>query len=634
MFNNAFKSALTIVAILVPSALAFGQQVDPAKAVGKKIPSVHLNDFTGRRHALDDFRGEKATVIVFLSFDCPVSNSYIPTLNRLAKQYGSHGVRFLGLYPLDDAPSQLAKEARRFEVSFPVLHDPQLIAARLFTAVKVPEVFVLDADGVVRYRGRIDDSYYARLKKKTFTRHYDLKNALDAVLAGKQVPVTVTEAIGCPIIYSRPEVKSTEVTFYRDVLPILQRRCQECHRPGEVGPFSLLTYRHAVTWGEDIKEYTRTRKMPPWLPTDGVPFRNERKLTQAEIDILARWVDNGMPAGDPKTAPPPRKFANGWKLGQPDLVLEPKGEVTIGADGSDLFRCFVLPTGLDEDKYVVAYEVRPGNPRVVHHTVHFLDTLGRGRRIEALFQKMQKPGSPDYGPGYNSRMGPGFFPPSGAIGGWAPGISPHFMNGVGYYLPKNADIVMQIHYHRTGRVEKDRTKLGLYFAKSGHCQPLQTLVVPGRFLFIPAGNRNYKVQGDMWVASDCTIYTVTPHMHQVGKAIKATMTPPGGKTITLIDIPKWDYNWQEIYHLAKPIHVPAGTRFHVEAIYDNSTENPYYPFKENRVVFAGDQTNNEMCFVFLGLTTDDGSRAGMRLWRGGPVIRPQSLLPQATAARR
>ena len=251
-----------------------------------------------------------------------------------------------------------------------------------------------------------------------------------------------------------------------------------------------MTYKQAVNWADDIKEYTKARQMPPWKPSEGVAFHGERKLTDKEIATLAAWVDGGTPEGDPKDAPPPAKFTDGWQLGKPDLVLEPKEDMIIGAERQRHLPLLRLPTNLTEDKYVIAFEVRPGNPRVVHHTLNFFDTQGRARKLEEREQKREEEARRA---GPRPRLlvahGVGVLPADRATsGGWAPGQRPHYLpEGVGYYLPKGSDVVMQIHYHRNGRVEKDRTQIGLYFAKKPASKPMQPVVVPGRFLSIPAG---------------------------------------------------------------------------------------------------------------------------------------------------
>jgi peroxiredoxin len=605
--------------------------------IGKKVANVRLTGVDGKAQELRRLKGAPAVVVVFLSFDCPVSAGYTATLNDLARRYGPKKVAFLAVCPTDDEPAALAREARAYALKIPVFRDARLEAARAFGARTVPEAFVLDRSLVLRYRGRIDDGYVARLKKKPEVRSHDLRDALDAVLAGKPVRQARTVAVGCPIAYPRAQVASAKVTYHRDVLPILQKHCQGCHRPGEVGPFALMTYRQAVNWAEDIKEYTRTRRMPPWKPTEGHAFLGERKLTGREIATLAEWADGGTPEGDVKDAPAPVKFAAGWRLGKPDLVLEPKEDFTLGARGPDLFRCFVFSPELKEDQYVIAYEVRPGNPRVVHHTAHFLDPRGRARRLEERERKRpKKPDEADRGPGYHARMGPGFFPDAGDLGGWAPGLRPFSLpRGIAFHLPPRHDIVVQVHYHRSGRVEKDRTRVGLYFArKKAGLRPIQGLVIPGLFLSIPAGARAYTVRGSVWVAQDCTVYMIAPHMHLLGKRIKITMTPPGGKTTTLVGVADWDFYWQDVYFFKQPVRVKAGTRFTVEGVFDNSADNPRNPRSPPRRVYIGEDTTHEMCFGFLGLTTDRPGPVAFRFSPRGLVLRRPGSLPSPALPRK
>src|SRR5262249_7223116 len=304
------------------------------------------------------------------------------------------------------------------------------------------------------------------------------------------------EAVGRPIQREAKEVaKAGSLTYYRHVLPILQNNCQQCHRPGEVGPFALITYRQAVNWASDIKDFTQTGRMPPWKPTEGVAFHNERKLSAKDLATLAAWVDGNTPEGDVKDAPPPKKFTSGWQLGEPDMVLTVSDDFQLGPTGRDVSRCFVLPTNLTEDKHVVAVEVRPGNARIVHHTLLFIDTGRQGRKLEQK-ERDNPPkenkgshalGKFDKGPGYSSSMGVGFIP-TGALGAWARGQIPRYLpEGTGMRLPKNSDIVMQLHYHRNGRLEKDRTSIGLYFAKKKVEREYQGGMIAGWFLAIPAG---------------------------------------------------------------------------------------------------------------------------------------------------
>jgi peroxiredoxin len=617
-----FRSLLALSwLMLLPASLLGAENTPSTDKIGKKIERVSFRDAAGKTFSLTDLKNKEAIVAIFLSFDCPVSTSYSQTLADLHKTYQARGVAFLGITANDDEDAaQAARHAAEYKIPFSVYKDEGKAAADAFKAEITPEAFVLDRHFILRYRGRIDNGYAARLKRNyTVTRH-DLKQALDEVLADKPVTEPATVAIGCPIprdIESKKTIGT--VAFYRDVLPILQNNCQSCHRPGEVGPFSLITYRQAVNWAGDIKEYTQKRKMPPWKPTEGPAFLNERKMSDKDIATLAAWVDNGTPKGDPAEAPPPRRFVQGWQMGQPDLILSPGDDFQVGPSGNDIFRCFVMPTNLPEDKYVTALEVRPSNPRVVHHALLFIDSAGQGRKLELKEkEKDQKPGSVDQGPGYSSAMGVGFLP-RGALGGWAPGqLGRHLPEGSGHFLPKDSDVVMQVHYHRDGRLEKDRTQVGLYFAKKPVSKPFQGFVIAGggqgrlRFFAIPAGAADHRIHGSLWVEQDFLLHSVMPHMHLIGKAIKITMTPPEGSTQTLVSIPDWNYNWQETYFFKEPIPVKSGTRFDIEAFYDNSPSNPNNPNHPPKIVTFGEQTTNEMCFGFFGATSDKPGRIKIR----------------------
>ncbi|MDB5308409.1 MAG: thiol-disulfide oxidoreductase, partial [Gemmataceae bacterium] len=516
----------------------------------------------------------------------------------------------------DDPPAAVAKWVAEYKIGVPVYLDPKRAAVAAVGAKVTPEAAVLDAEGVLRYRGRIDDGYSARLKKNPAVTSFDLKDALAAVLAGKPVRTPTTTAVGCPIDTDTASVVKGEVTYHKDVAPILQKHCQGCHRPGEVGPFPLTTYKQARRWAADIKTFTASREMPPWMPAAGLRMRGERKLAEGEISTLAKWEEAGCPEGDAGDAPPPVQYPDGWRLGKPDLVLSPSEDFHLGPTGKDVFRCFVMPTGLAEHQWVVGYDVRPGNPRVVHHTLHFFDGTGQGRELERKQQLKEKgTDAADRGPGYPVSMGVGFavapttrgdVPRFGGVGGWAPGQVPHFLpTGAGWRLPKGSDFLIQAHYHRDGKPGTDRTQVGLYFAKGPIDQPWQTIVVdgmkPGET--IPAGETAHVSRGALYLRTDAILHSVLPHMHLLGRRVKVTMTPPGGKPVVLVEIPAWDYRWQETYWFREPVAAAAGTRLEIEAVFDNSVGNPNNPTNPPREVKVGEQTTDEMLFGFIGATS-------------------------------
>jgi len=615
------RFARATVALLL--AAAGGSAADPAPPtdrLNKKIDNLTLTAADGTPAKLHDLKDPQAVVVVFLSFDCPVSNSYATTLAEMHRDFSGKGVTFLAVVPTDDPAAEVARKAADFKLPFPVYADPKLAAADALKATTTPEAFLLDHNFVLRYRGRIDNAFAARLKKNPRVTEHDLRAALDSLLAGKSVATPATKPVGCPI--TTRDVRAAadaKVTYHRDVVPILQKHCQACHRPGEVGPFSLTTYKQAVNWAADIAQYTHERKMPPWKPTAGPEYKNARSLTPQEIETLAAWERSGCPEGDPNDAPPPVKFPEGWQLGVPDLVLTPEEDFHVGAGGQDVFRCFVLPTGLTEDKYIVAYETRPGNAAVVHHTLNYFDTTGKARKLmEQEKARAKDPNAPDRGPGYSVAMGLGFIPgpgdikpgvpPIGFFGGWAPGqLGTRLPEGTGFFLPKQAEVVLQVHYHRTGKPEADRPKLALYFAKKPVEKPWQTLAVgEAQGLLwsttIPAGKPDHVIKRTGWLTADADLHSVMPHMHLIGRSIKVTITPPGGEPVALVDVKDWDYNWQETYWFKEPIRAKAGTRIDVEGVYDNSSKNPNNPFHPPQTISFGEQTTNEMIFGFIGAT--------------------------------
>jgi peroxiredoxin len=568
------------------------------------VADFTVKDLAGKDWSLRQQKN-KLTIIVFLSCECPMSNSYLKPLSELAARYKD--VAIVGINP-DKVESAQAVQAhaKEFGVAFPMLKDDEHVAVTALGAKVCPEAFVLDDHFAIRYRGRIDDGYAARLKPKIGVARNDLAIAVAELLNGKQAGQTRTVAYGCPIQgVERKPVSDASVTFYKDVLPILQANCQSCHRPGNIAPFALTSYRQAVKWADDVVGETQARRMPPWKPERNGLLANERCLSEHDLKTLSDWVAQGTAEGNPKDAPPPPKFPEGWSLGKPDIVLEMASDVVVAPTGRDLSHCVVFPTDFPEDKFISAVEVQPGNARVVHHCALIGDMSGRGRRLRDEAQKKQKPDDSDRGPGYSAFMGVGFIPnPALGLGGWAPGLLPKPLpEGVGHRLLKGADIIMQLHYHRTGKEERDRTRVGLYLTKGEVKEHFMGIGVPGLFVHIPPNDKNYKIDSAVRLTEDVTLHWLTPHMHLLGKDIELTARFPDGKERSLIRIAEWDYNWQEMYPLKEPLKLPKGTLLNIKATYDNSADNPRNPNRPPKSVFIGEQTTNEMCFVFLGVSS-------------------------------
>lgn len=393
-------------------------------------------------------------------------------------------------------------------------------------------------------------------------------------------------------------------TYHKDVVRIVQTHCQDCHRPGQVAPFPLLTYEQVRKRAADVAGVTGGGTMPPWpaSTTEGGPFRDARVLSQAEIATLAAWVESGCQEGDPKDAPPARVWTSDWALGEPDLVLTLPEPYALDADGRDEHRVFVIPSGLTEGKWIEAIDFKPGNPKVVHHVLAAFDTLGRARKLDADDPK----------PGY--KVFGGFsIVPSGGLGGWAPGKRPQRMpEGVGRYLPAGADVLLQVHYHKSGKPETDATRIGFYYAKGpvdkqlagGMVTPPRSGLFSRPSLRIPAGEANYEVTGTMTIRDDSHVTAVAPHMHWLGKDFLLTATRPDGSKVVLIRIDDWNFNWQGTYDFVTPVALPKGTRVDMLAHFDNSAGNPANPNSPPKDVTWGEQTTDEMCIGFLQRTID------------------------------
>ncbi len=604
-------ATLTLVSLAAPRA----DEALPApeQTIGQQMPEFRLRDTNGKTRTLEQYAEKKAMVVVFIGTRCPIANGYAAPLSELAESYRRRGVQFLAVNANPGELKGAHQHARAYRYSFPVLKDDRQVLARGLAARITPEAFVLDEQRIVRYRGRIDNAYASRTEKRNFVTTKDLQSALDAVLAGREVKNPVTRPFGCTIVYNQPKTRQQEreaaVTYYRDVLPILQERCQSCHRPDQVAPFSLLSYEDAKSWAGEIKQFVKGRLMPPWQAEPGHgDFMDVRRMTQKEIDTVCAWVDDGAPAGRKKDAPPAKKWEDGWTLGKPDLVLTMEEAYQVGATGEDDFRCFVLPTGLTEDKQVVAMEVRAGNPRVLHHILAFTDTQGRGRALDAK----------DPAPGYNAGPGGiGFFP-SGGLGGWAPGNMPRFMpEGVARPLPKGSDLVIQAHYHKTGKPEKDKTSIGLYFAKEPVKYTAMIWPLTRLDINIPPGVERHEVKASMKTPMAIKAFSITPHMHLLGKEMKVTATLPDGTVKDLVWVKNWDYRWQDTYRYKEMVELPAGTLLEMRAYFDNSANNPRNPSNPPQTVRFGEQTTDEMAFAFIDFITESSGGGLLQLLLGG-----------------
>jgi peroxiredoxin len=556
---------------LMTLALAAAPDAKPAlPQPGAAVADVKLIDQHRRPRSLAGFKEKKALVVVFVGTECPLANQFLPTLNDLHREYAGKGVQFLAINsnPQDSFVAMAAHAIER-SVPFPVLKDFEGKAAAAFGATRTPEAFVLDPERIIRYHGRIDDQYGIGVRRDEPKRR-DLKAALDELLAGKPVSVPTTEVEGCVIGKPPASTVKGEVTYAKHVAPILQRRCQECHRPGQVGPFSLLTYDKAVSWSDTIAEVVREERMPPWHadPKHG-KFLGDRRLTAAERDTLLAWVKQGCPKGDEKDLPPAARFPETWTIGKPDQIVSMAEEFKVPAKGVLPYKQFVVDPGFKEEKWIQRAECRPGNRAVVHHIIVYI--LQPGKLL--LYDK----------DGVAS-----------TLVGWAPGDMPaRYEPGTAKRVPAGARLMFEVHYTPNGKEEVDRSAIGLIFAEKPPEHVVETNILANMKLRVPPQNGLYREDFVYTFKEDAQLISFMPHMHLRGVAARYTATYPDGRTETLLNVPDWDFNWQTAYRFAAPIAMPKGTKVTWTCWWDNSPENPRNPDPTKEVRW-GLQTWDEM----------------------------------------
>ncbi len=560
-------SALTLTMAL---ALASPAEAKPAPpAPGATVPDFNLKDIRRRPRALADFKDKKAFVVVFAGAECPLANLYVPTLVAMHKEYADQGVQFLMINAnAQDTFVAVSAHAQEREVPFPVLKDFDHKVADAFGAKRTPEAFLLDAGRVIRYRGRIDDQYGLDYRKEKPTRR-DLQEALDEVLAGKEVTTATTEAPGCLIARAKQPRVDGQVTYAKHVAPILQNRCQECHRPGEIGPMALLTYEAAKSWADTIQEVVQEQRMPPWHadPRHG-KFANDRRLSAEERDTLLAWVEQKCPKGDDKDLPPPAKFIDGWKIGKPDAVFRMDEEFKVPAAGVLPYKQFTIDPGIKEAVWVQAAECRPGNRAVVHHVIVYI----------------LAPGKPLY-----DKDGT-----ASTLSGWAPGDMPAvYRPGTAKLIPAGSKFVFEVHYTPNGTEQTDRSAVGVIFAKGPPERPVETNILANLNLRIPPRAADVKGELSYTFADDALLLSFMPHMHLRGVAARYEAVYPDGKKEVLLSVPDYDFSWQSVYRFAEPLHIPKGTKLTWTGRWDNSADNPRNPDATKEVRW-GLQTWDEM----------------------------------------
>ena len=579
-----------VVVVLVGSAWC-GSGVQWAAAdvaitppVPRATLKISLQDGNGNERCLDEFAPSPLLVVAFLGTECPLAKLYGPRLEELRGRYAARGVAFVGINSNpNDSTTEIAAYVARHGIGFPLLRDAEGQLAGQLRATRTPEVFLLDRDRKIRYRGRIDDQYgpgYARPEPG----HHELAEAIEAVLTGAAVSVPQTEPVGCLIPQIRPAVAGADVTYSGRIAAILQARCVECHRAGDIGPMALTDFDEVKAWSGMIAEVVQEGRMPPWhaSPLHGT-FRNDRQLTAEEKQAIAQWVEFGAPLGDAAAVPPTPEFVAGWQLPQvPDAIYTIQPEpFPIPSAGEVDYQWFEVDPGFTEDRWVRAVEIQPGNRAVVHHILAFI-----------------RP------PGHSDHRGED----RGYFAGYVPGVRATPMpDGMARFVPAGSTLAFQVHYTPIGSEQTDQSRIGLVFADPATVthRVISSSAINTKIDIPPGAADHREVAKSRRIPWDVRLLSMSPHMHFRGKSFRYDVEFPDGRREVLLDVPRYDFNWQTEYCLAEPVSLPAGTVIHGEACYDNSAANPHNPDPGRRVPW-GDQTWDEMMIGYFSIAVPIG----------------------------
>lgn len=556
------QTLVSMLAVVVAVASASGDDF------GFSLPSVD-----GGLVKLEPGTDHLATVICFVGNECPLARHYVKRLSEMSAEFGSQRVRFIGINSnQQDSLPELKTFANELDASFELLKDYDNKVADQFGAKRTPEVFVVDDQLKLVYRGRVDNQYSPGVNRSRATEMY-LRDALKQLLESKPVSRPQTDPVGCIIGRVKNPVANATVTYTDQVSRLIQKHCLECHRSGEIGPFALDNYDEVKGWAEMMAEVVEDGRMPPWHATDDYSkFDNARHLTDAEKKLFSDWLAQGAPFGNAEELPEEVSFVEGWRLPkEPDLVIPMDRPFVIPATGTVEYQYFVVDPGFKEDKWISAAEVIPGNRSVVHHSIVFI--------------------RPPDGVAFRG---------IGWLTAYVPGQSEMELRPTyAKRIPAGSKLVFQQHYTPTGTDQEDVSKIGLVFADPKQVtHEVYTLASLNQQFEIPAEEDDYLVRSRLpRFPKNGHLLSVGPHMHYRGKSFKL-MGVTNNQAQPMLFVPGYDFNWQHVYHFSEPVSLAGIDKFEMEFRFDNSHENPFNP-DAKELVRWGDQTWEEMAVAFF-----------------------------------
>jgi len=612
--------------LIIAAVIGFNLALQAESAqLPDEVTLPKLVDITGQEHAI--VKGQPV-VLAWTARDCPMAKVYAPRLRQLAADLTPRGVQFFLIDSSSDAtPDELRKTAKG---DVPLICDAHGDLARLAGARSTTDAVLLDSTGHVVYRGAVDDQYgyrrdagqgAATYRKDAPTRQF-LRDAVTAWLAGQPVTTAATDPMGCLLEWT-PTLAAAKDTpvFYGDVEKIFRAHCADCHQSGGYAPFSLVPYEDARHHARMIGEVVDERRMPPWSASPEYGhFANDPSLATADIERIKQWVAAGTPAGAVAKALPPIPARPQWEIGKPDVIYETE-PFDVAAEGQVPYRYVRIPTHLTEDRWVDATQIISTSPQVVHHVLIFIEDNGLApagaiRPWTPPFDEFSllQGTKPDQIMTWIGRMAPYISKDLNVGGGGglngsfattlAAGRGLVYPPGRAKLLPAGATIVMQIHYTPDGTAHQSKTQFGLHFAKQPPTEPVDSRSIATVAFEIPPGDPAYVVTATKVMPRDATLLSLRPHMHLRGKSFRYVAQFPDGTKEVLLDVPKWDFEWQVEYVLAKPRFLPKGTILRAIATYDNSKDNENNP-DPTKSVFFGLQSNEEMMIGYFEVVWHD-----------------------------
>jgi Ca2+-binding EF-hand superfamily protein/mono/diheme cytochrome c family protein len=549
--------------------------------IGRMIDDVKFRTLDGKELSLGSFKDRKGLVIVMTSATCPVSKRYLPSVAKLAAELRDQGLGLLLVNALvSEKPEDIRSQLAAAGVTAPYVHDTEKKLSLALGARTTTEVFLIDAARSLVYRGALDDQYGISYNLDA-PKHPYLRDAVAALLRGEKPAVQATAAPGCELdLPAAADAKATSVTYHRDVARILQQNCVSCHRADGIAPFALDDIDEVKDRAKVIRRVVNEGSMPPWFAAidkdaDKNPWANDCSLSAKEKADLFAWIDSkDRPLGDAADAPAKRRYPAEWSIGKPDLVVQLSKAYDIKADGFMPYANDIVETELKEDRWVSAYEILPSERDVVHHVI--VRVHEKGSEVRKADEGRE---------GYWAIYVPG----NGAC---------VYPEGFARKIPAGAKVSFQIHYTPSGKAKKERLKMGLVFAKKTPTHEIRTAPLANPRLSIPPGAARHVETHTQRVPFDMPIMGFMPHMHTRGTAFKYEVTYADGKTETLLDIPRYDFNWQLRYDYKRPKLIPQGSTLKITAVFDNSTGNKANP-DPTKLVRWGSQTVDEMMIGYI-----------------------------------